>query len=332
MQKSGMTLIELIVVMALLGIIAGAGVGLLTSLDFGQRAALGTVQNTIRAARNSAVARGAPARVRIDAEASELHAEVFEVIGTWHFEGDLAGARGHRGVNQGVQFVDEGWIGRSISFAGEAGSTVEVPVQSDPSWDFQHGFRLDCVVRLEGGGGGSLVNVGGVFGLELEARGAVTAWFVPALPDATGALRQAGRQVLRSPEGALDAGTWLRLRCEYDRRLARLFVEGVEVARTELDQELWELGGPLILGDSRRRVEAGLDGLVIGAFGDGETVSLGDTVRIVDAPAVIAFDSGGHLDREVHAGPVQFALEFEDGRRAPLLVGAYGTVEAGPVE
>ncbi|UCF69296.1 MAG: hypothetical protein JSV80_08485, partial [Acidobacteriota bacterium] len=41
---------------------------------------------------------GAPARVRLDSEGT-ITAEAMEVVGTWHFEGDLVGAFGFRGVN-----------------------------------------------------------------------------------------------------------------------------------------------------------------------------------------------------------------------------------------
>jgi len=90
--------------------------------------------------------------------------------------------------------------------------------------------------------------------------------------------------------------------------------------------------GSLVCGDPRRALDAGLDSLVVGAVVAGDPLELPATVRLVGAPPVLAFDAAGHLDREVHrpAGvPVELALEFEDGRRVPLRVGVYGTVEAG---
>jgi hypothetical protein len=39
------------------------------------------------------------------------------------------------------------------------------------------------------------------------------------------------------------------------------------------------------------------------------------------------FDAGGNLDRAVHREPVRFALEQVEGRRYPIMVGLYGTVE-----
>ena len=51
----GMTLLELLMVMVLIGLLMGIGVGAFSSLDFGRRAALSQVQNVVRSARNSNV-------------------------------------------------------------------------------------------------------------------------------------------------------------------------------------------------------------------------------------------------------------------------------------
>jgi hypothetical protein len=45
------------------------------------------------------------------------------------------------------------------------------------------------------------------------------------------------------------------------------------------------------------------------------------------APEEIRFAPGGGLDRAVHREPVTFAVEFDDGRRTPIVVNLFGTVE-----
>ena len=81
-----MTSIELLMVMAILGVVLGVGVGTFADMNLGARTAQGLVQNTIRSARNWAIANQAPARIRINDELSELSAEGSHIIGTWHFE------------------------------------------------------------------------------------------------------------------------------------------------------------------------------------------------------------------------------------------------------
>lgn len=342
-RRAGLTLIELLAVMAVIGILLGAGVGMLASLDLGERAALGRIQSVLRATRNTALARRAPARVRLlapgapgnrgEGDGWALRPEVLELVGTWHFEGDLEGAFGLVGAAEEPAFADDGYIGRALSLAARDDSLVEFPVQRDPAYDFEQGFVLECALRLEGGHQpGVLVDAGGLFGLELQAHGALSGWLVPAGLDERGQLRPQGRQELRTADGALSGRDWHRVRLEYDRRLVRLLVEGVELARSELDVPLWRMEGPLALGDRSHRVGAGLDALVVGAFAPAPAVVLEDTLRLLEPVPVVGFDAAGHLDRELHGERVELVLELEDGRRATVHVGAYGTVEAGEAE
>ena len=313
----------------MIAILLGTGVGFLASLDLGGRAALGTLESAIRSARNASLARRAPARVRLDPAAGVLWPEVLEVVGTWHFEGTLAGAFGHAGVAAGAELGEAGWIGGALYLPSGQGATAEFPVQGDPSWSFEGGFALDCALFAEDLDGGQVLDAGGVFGLELGGRGELCGWLVPEATDASGVLHAGGRQRLCSAEGALEVGRWVLVRFEYDRTRARLFLDGVEVARAALDVPLWRMQGPLVLGEPRRGLALGIDALSVSARAAGEPVRLPDSVRLAaGAPGVIAFDAGGRLDRELHPAPVELALEMEDGRSARLSVGRYGTVDA----
>jgi len=324
-----MTLVELLMVMALMGLMLGAGVGMLASVDLGRRATAGLVQSVLRSARNSAVARGAPARVRFDVETSTLTAEVLEVVGTWHFETEgLEGAFGHNGVNAGGVLVDDGWIGSALSFAGQGAAYAEFPVDSDPSFEFSQGFALECAVRIEDTGGGRLLSLGGAFGIDVTGELGVRGWLVPLVVDSTGVERAGGKVYAGAPPASLRPGQWHRVRYEYDRRLARVLIDGVEVGRAELESAVWPMEGPLLLGDPQRGFPGSLDNLIVGAVSASQEVVLPDTVRLAaDAPPVVRFDAGGHLDREVHQGPIEFHLEFDDGERIQLRIGMYGTVE-----
>lgn len=323
-----MTLLELLLTMALMGVVLGAGLGVFASLDFGRRAALGLVQNVIRAARNSAVARAAPARVRIDRSAGTISAEAMSVIGTWHFEREsLAGAFELDGRLAGAVLIDDGYIGRGLSLALSRGAFARFDVERDPSFDLRDGFALDCAVRLLSADPGRILNLGGVMGLSLESEGALRAWFVPEVAGQTGEPRAGGRIFVDAPSGALGVGEWRRVRFEYDRRVARLFIDGVEAARTDESMPVWRLQGPLVVGDSQASFAGALDALVIAAVSASESAALPDTVLFgADAPSEILFDARGHLDREVHKQPVQFELAFEDGESARVTVGLYGTV------
>jgi hypothetical protein len=322
-----MTLLELLMVMVLLGLLLGLGVGIFSSLDFGRRQALSLVQNVVRSARNSAVARAAPARVRIDRDAGTLSAEALDVAGTWHFEGErLAGAFGLDGRLAGARIVDDGYIGRALSFSSRA-DYAEVPVQDDPGFDLRGGFSIECALRLDGPQSGGVLDVGGVAGLAVGGGGVLRAWLVPEVVGSTGEPRGGGRIHVESPPGLLPAGAWRRVRFEYDRRLSRLYVDGVEVARTDEVAPVWRLEGPLRLGDPRGSFSGSIDALVVGVVAASESATLPDTVHFgPDAPGEILFDARGHLDREVHAQPLAFGLAFDDGSAETVRVGLYGTV------
>jgi len=324
----GMTLFELMLVMVLIGLLLGLGVGVFASLDFGKRAALSLVQNVVRSARNSAVARAAPARVRIDAAAGTLVAEALDVAGTWRFEGErLEGAFGLDGRLAGAELVDDGYLGRALALGSARASYAEIGVQSDAGFDLYHGFAIECALRLVGTASGGVLSVGGAAGLAVGGAGALRAWLVPEVVGASGEPRSGGRIYVESPPGTLTPGRWQRVRFEYDRRLARLYVDGIEAARTEEVAPVWRLEGPLTLGDPRGSFQGALDDLVVAVVAASEGASLPDSVQFgPGTPAEILFDARGHLDREVHVQPLAFQLLFDDGGAQTVHVGLYGTV------
>ena len=142
--RVGLTLLELLMVLTLLSLLLGAGVGVLSQLDVGRRAAAGAVQNLIRVAQNSSVSRRAPARVRLDRAAGLVEAEALVVVGTWHFEGGgTEGDFGLDGTSSGAELVDDGWIGQALGFArASRGSYAQFPVHLDPAFDLSAGFSL----------------------------------------------------------------------------------------------------------------------------------------------------------------------------------------------
>jgi type II secretory pathway pseudopilin PulG len=323
-----MTLLELLLTMVLLGVMLGIGVGVFSSLDFSRRSALALVQNVVRSARNAALARAAPARVRIDVATGTLAATALDVAGTWRFEGEgLEGAFGIDGRNAGAEHADEGYLGRALRLSHGRASYVELDAQDDPGFDLREGFAIDCALFLEGPQSGGVLDVGGAAGLGLGGSGTLRAWLTSEVTATGGTARGGGRILVESQPGALEPGRWQRVRFEYDRRIARLLVDGVEVARTEESAPVWRLEGPLRIGDPRGSIQGLVDDLVVAVVAESEAAVLPPSVRLgPDAPAEVRFDARGHLDREVHAGPLAFQLDFDDGASQMVHIGLYGTV------
>ena len=89
-RAAGFTLLELLVVLAVMAVLTGIGVGILqrgsTDLDL----ALSILRDQMRVASNSAVARGLPTEVEVvpGEDRFWLRTQVSSAVGFWHLEPD----------------------------------------------------------------------------------------------------------------------------------------------------------------------------------------------------------------------------------------------------
>ncbi|MAF64230.1 MAG: hypothetical protein CMJ84_01040 [Planctomycetes bacterium] len=325
-----MTLVELLFTMTLIAIVLGVGLGSLATLDLGGRASVGVVQSTLRQANNWAVARRAPARVRIDPARGVIRAEGMDVIGTWHFE-ELPprGAFRLDGSVVGAELVEDGFIGKALTFHGlQAGARHEIEVQRDPSYDVSTGFQVHCTLRPEKVAAGQVLRLGGSVGIDVTSRLGLETFFSAERLDEFGQPVAAGKATVQTPAGVLRPDRWNRITVSYDQSELVVFVEGVAVARVEEQARVTKIDGPLVLGGGRRPWPGSIDNLVITAVGSEEEVELpGDTSFPSDTPKEIVFAAGGGLDRTVHDQPVRIMVDFADGRRRSVQVNLFGTVE-----
>ncbi|MEM7306032.1 MAG: prepilin-type N-terminal cleavage/methylation domain-containing protein [Planctomycetota bacterium] len=327
--RRGVTLLELLLVMAVLGVALGAGVGMFATLDLGKRQAQGLVKNVLRSAQNSAIARQAPARVRIDVESGVMIAESMETVGTWHFErNSMRGAGGlEGGTSGGTLYIDDGFLGDALYLDGRVGSWAEIPIQLDPAFDFTDGFSIECALRREGTGGGKAIVVAGIAGLDIGNDGRIRGWFVPRLRD-KGEDKPGGRILVETEPGVAISGRWLRIKLEYDRAALRIHVDGVPKASFPETTEVWKIERPMYLSGKDYPFHGSIDSLVVSCVAAAEEVPLPETVRFSpDTPTEVRFAAGGGLDRIHHPEPLILTLEFDDGAQKMLFVGTYGTVD-----
>ena len=329
--RTGFTLLELVLVMFILALILGGGLGLFAALDLGQRQAAGVVRNALRSAQNTAIARSAPARVRIDRESGALVAEAMLVIGTYHFESRALRGYGPEGVADPELFSDDGYMGAALRPAGAHGASAEIPLEGDPAFDFTLGFALECAVQWDGTGGGRVLAVGHVeppvIALELGHEGALRARF-RVLAGAGVQAKSGGQVILETDPGVIAAGRWTRVQMRYDRDTFELLVDGVVVESAGESSFVDRVDGPLVLTDRSHPFPGKIDALVISAMIADAPVFLPEHVRFSgDTPERVEFGPGGGLDRAAHADPPRIVLEYVDGTRQTITVGFYGTVE-----
>ncbi len=328
--RAGFTLVELLLTIAIISLILGLGLGTLTRIDMGERVSLAEVQNTLRAARNWAVAQDSPACVRIDVAKKTIRAEGLQVIGTWRFENDsLEGAFGVRGAHLGGKTIERGYRGQALSFVGEPPrARVEFPVQTDPACVLRHGFRITCALRGEEDAGGAVYALGDSLGLETSSDGALKGWFAPEIVDTRGGTGRGERVVVDAPAGSLLAQHWSEVALAYDGRALTLEVDRTLVGRTLVDAPVWPAGGPLVLSPDVQPWSGAIDDLVVAVVRAGETIELPSRVAFAKkTPPIIHFEAGGGLDREFHSEPVTLTLDLEDGRTQRATINLFGTVE-----
>lgn len=332
-RRRGFTLLELLLVMGLIGVIGGIGLGLFASFDPGRRAALGLVQNVLRQAQQSAVARRAPAVVRIDAVNGTLVAEALEVAGTWHFE--TPALEGGRGIDAtpldfpGDFLTTDGYTGSALDFArGTRRSRVLVELADDPLLDPRRGFSLEVALRPAALSAAKIIDVGTVVQLSVRADGGLDGRIVPRRLDDVGREVAGPAVVVRSGPGALQVGRWTRVTIAYDRRELTLSADGVPLVSRGEERDLWNLSGPLLLGDVQQGWQGALDQLVLATVWASEEYTLPPSVRFdARTPKLVRFLAGGSLDPALHAGAVEFGLDFDDGGKDEVVVNLFGTVE-----
>lgn len=328
--RAGMTLIELLIVMGIVAVVLGAGLGALAGIDTGSASAIAVVNSSLRSANNWAVARRAPARIAFDSEANTIHAEGLAVIGTWHFETNPPrGAFGLNGSYQGVEHVDDGYLGKALDLEGaEEGGVYSVPVHASPTYDLSSGFQIAFAAKPVGKGAARVLAIGETLAVEFTSNGAIKAWFKGERREENAVVTPSGKVLAETSPGLLRVGSWSRILVSYDRRELAIFVEGVPAARTSDEAYVTKVTGPLVVGAPRRQWPGRIDSLVVSAVAADEVIDLPEGVSFAEtAPKQVVFAAGGGLDRRAHAGPVRFSLDFEDGTSEQIEVGVYGTVQ-----
>ena len=331
-NRLGLTLLELLIVMGILGVMLGAGVGAFTGLDPGRRTALSTVTSTLRLARNEALARRAGARVRFDLATGAMHATGFRVVGTWRFEG-MGQVNGFGPLAEIVggelPFTNAGYMGRALDFSqGHPSARLEVAVQDDPGCDWGEGFDLGFALRPVAMTSARLADLGSSAGLDMRSDGGLIGWFI-GQSSMEGNRQVKGERIrLETPAGVLAVGRWSRVRMSHDGRFFRLYVGEVEVARSFQEGRLWRGPSALIIGGGPGGLPAMVDDLTLAVAGNSFHAFLPGGVSFAkETPKEILFSPSGALDPVAHNAPLQIKLDFEDGLSEQIYVGLYGTVE-----
>ena len=315
----GLTLLELLLTMGLLGLLLGTGVGVFASLDLSAERSPTVVRSVLASARSRASDEGQAVHVLVENEGQELVLHAPRIVASYSFESGARGPRGRAPELDGARRVDDGYLGSGLAFSGGGiDAKVRIDLGQDGRFDLRDGFALRMRVRADDTTGGALLDLGGVVRLEARDGGKLVASVVP---------NELNRIDLESPFGALGFGSWVEIGLTYDRVRLSITVDGFPVARMPLTDPLGEPKRELTLGGRPRPFPGLMDELVLWIYERQQAVALPEERRWpADAPTRIGFDRDGSLDPIAHPEGLELVFQVE-GRDADVItVSRYGVV------
>jgi prepilin-type N-terminal cleavage/methylation domain-containing protein len=325
----GITLLEMMVVLAIVGVVLGIGAGMfITSRqDTGLRTGLHALQTMVRFAHAQSLVQRAPACIRIDTgdpkrQAPGVPPDVrIEVLldrtfGLWHGEDvKTSGAYGFDGLPRGVT-LEPGKIGMAFRFQGSGVVRVD-------------GFRLpDAAEALTAeawiypvkiAGRQVILDKKGEVGLRIENAGTLAARVGNGRVDGRGF-----RVPLRQ---------WSHVRVAAEEGTVTLYLNGLPIGEAGFNRLAKAADTPLSIGDGFRGL---IDQVIIRGRVMEESVLLEPGLKVTCSGAVadprrkgvsrILFTEEGRLDARFHSGPVTVTLEGGETKQA-MTVGWMGTLQ-----
>ncbi|MBK9384109.1 MAG: prepilin-type N-terminal cleavage/methylation domain-containing protein [Planctomycetes bacterium] len=363
----GFTLLELMVVMAILATLFGLGTGLFSSISVGARGAVGMVRSLLRATREQAVSSQTPARLELDATRGRATGYHFLDIGQWHFESSLekswpADPQGSPPPTAGPFWGYDSGAAIELQASGvraeqsggapggyaafESGGRLVYPLAGRRAFQTDDGFGIAFSARLPEEASGLLALRPRSFELALTRRGGLLGRvFLASRPgeeeEGRTASRPAGELTLKSGPGVVVPERWMRLELDFDGRVARLLVDGRVVAREILSAPARLAvndGSDLLIGEGLSNAWD-LDDLELRRIASIGPVELPEGLGFSElrgdaAPATeisIHFAADGSLDPLFHRRPVRVALREDEAegreRRSAFVIGLLGTVQ-----
>jgi len=327
--EGGFTLAELLLVLAIMGILMGVVLGYTRRLQGGARGTLAVVRARLSAARNTAVVSGTPSWVRIfhgkgaRGDTCFLQWTTASPLLYFSFEEGPAGWGGWKAELLGGKIVSLGRFGNGLVHdrAGEPGIRVSTGGRDDLMLDRGFSARVDVKPRERRTM--VLFKWGMTFSLELDERG---------VPGASLTLRGnrnlPGETVQLSGEDPLPLGTWSSLELLMDGRGAWLLVDGQVTARAKArGKPYYRLGEPIFLSGAQAPLAGVMDEVRLLALDAEPPEALPEGVEWTGGPSLVRFVPGGALDPALHPKGVILEFRLPGGQKKTVSVTSAGVVE-----
>ncbi|MCE9582933.1 MAG: prepilin-type N-terminal cleavage/methylation domain-containing protein [Planctomycetes bacterium] len=298
-RATGVTLIELMVVMSIIAVLLGVGMAMMSesNKDMGLRAARGSVLGMCRFARTAARNTRAPVSIRIDPGGKFLTTVVRRPMGAWHFEEDsLVGALGHTATLAGGKLTDDGRIGRAVAFSDSGGN---IDCGNVAMYSTDQGLIVEIWYRPKlHKKDRVLVQKSGEFGLAISRFGYVQG-FVGV---------EAQRVSIAMTDAPLPEGRWSKVSLLWDGTGLTLAVNDHPLAR-KTGKATFAMGdAPVMIGTKEFPLDGWVDELRVDALLEDSRTVLRDNLT-VSGPAEIRWDETGALDATLHTGPATITIK-----------------------
>ena len=320
--RDGFTLLELIIVMALIALLAGLGAGAfrVARRNYGFAASAARIESVLRAARNTSISTGTRSFVVVDPVGREVWAQAFESVGEWSFEDRSTPGR----VGNGAKFgsgsapID---CGNSARFDLQAGVSIEAWVRHD----LAEPIRPPRSVRKKASRrklGKKPANTEDEDFSILEKPGA----YYLGLTSGGGLLGGIGDYYVETENDVVAPNRWVFVRMTFDGRRLALSADGVERWSFPLDSAgsgslAAGSRGPVDLPTSvpltshaltissvRAPFPGSIDEVRLRGRSERLVYELPEGQHVVGWTKRIWFDRNGHLDEQHHDGPVSIIL------------------------
>ncbi len=304
-RRAGFTLLELLVVLAVVATLMGVGVGFLqrgaTDLD----AALLTVGDQIRVAATTARARSLPTEVQAtggrDGAPVRIHVRGLRHVGSWHFEeGERPFDR--RLTPQLSGHAEPGRFGQARRHDLDSGAALLTVHNREGALALGTGFAVRVDVRPDSYGAAIVVRYGRAFTLSLDPD------LVPqAAVTLAGTADNPGTTVQLTARWPLRLSQWAALELNHDGREVSLLVDGQLVAREVAGGRPFDRSGAVLeVSPGTDAFDGLVDEVQLLAYEDGDLQLLPVGVEVQPAPPWrLAFGRDGAL-----VEPQEFAFSL----------------------
>lgn len=309
---------EMMVVMILLGIVAGLGFAGFDALDPGARGLQVTLENFLDASRDRARASGQEVRVSIVPPSADAGPRLIRHV---YRPGLDVGFEPGFAANENVRAAG----GARLGAPGRAGAGLDLSdgglaelIGRGGEVTSRAGFALEFDVLLTPGAHGRVCTWEGLFELDAGRDGNLQARLRSGADEFLGWTR------LDAEPSLVRAGAWQHVRFAAADGVARLWLDGELAAREATGANYGAPVAPLRFGAEEAGFRGRVDEVVLWSRVVEQGAELADQIAITfGGTSALTFDRDGRLDAAAHPDAVRVALLEGDDELGAFTVGRF---------